>query len=257
MSARLESDHGYRNRTGSLHHAVTAGDVTLALATRIKAGLIVRMAHATLASLNISANAGLSQPTLDSCVPPKPLGSSPRPSPSHRQRYSAQQSHALGASVLIAQGPAFIQTISHLLGRWAVVLLHFLLQKKLSHLLEIAFTHNIHPSASLRARSVRQGSRKLKGTFRGYRSQPLARLIEEINPILHGWVQYFAIGHSSRCFSYIRDWVEKKIRRHLGRARQHRGFGWKRWSKRWLYERVGLFNGYRLSRLPASKAAPV
>jgi RNA-directed DNA polymerase len=99
--------------------------------------------------------------------------------------------------------------------------------------------------------------RKLKGIFRGYRSQPLVRLIEEINPILQGWVQYFAIGHSSRCFSYIRDWVEKKIRRHLGRARQRRGFGWKRWSKRWLYERVGLFNGYRLSRLPTSKAAPV
>jgi RNA-directed DNA polymerase len=98
---------------------------------------------------------------------------------------------------------------------------------------------------------------KLKGVFRGYRSQPLVRLIEEINPILHGWVQYFAIGHSSRCFSYIRDWVEKKTRRHLGRARQRRGFGWKRWSKRWLYERVGLFNGYRLSRLPTSKAAPV
>ncbi len=98
---------------------------------------------------------------------------------------------------------------------------------------------------------------KLKSIFRCYRSQPLARLIEEINPILQGWVQYFAIGHSSRCFSYIRDWVEKKIRRHLGRARQRRGFGWKRWSKRWLYERVGLFNGYRLSRLPASKAAPV
>src|SRR5436305_1563259 len=110
---------------------------------------------------------------------------------------------------------------------------------------------------SLRARSVRQGSRKLKGIFRGYRSQLLARLIEEINPILHGWVQYFAIGHSSRCFSYIRDWVEKRSRRHLGKARQRRGFGWKRWSKRWLYERVGLFNGYRLSRLPASKAAPV
>ncbi len=29
-------------------------------------------------------------------------------------------------------------------------------------------------------------------------------MIEEINPILHYWVKYFAIGHSSRCFSYIR-----------------------------------------------------
>jgi RNA-directed DNA polymerase len=98
--------------------------------------------------------------------------------------------------------------------------------------------------------------RKLKDIFRRYRSQPLGRLIEEINPILRGWVQYFAIGHSSRCFSYIRDWVEKKIRRHLARARQRQGFGWKRWSRRWLYGRMGLFHGYRLGRLPAPKAAP-
>jgi RNA-directed DNA polymerase len=53
---------------------------------------------------------------------------------------------------------------------------------------------------------------KLKEIFRVSRSQPVGGVIEKINPILRGWVQYFAIGHSSRCFSYIRDWVEKKIR---------------------------------------------
>jgi RNA-directed DNA polymerase len=37
-------------------------------------------------------------------------------------------------------------------------------------------------------------------------------LIEEINPILRGWVKCFAMGHSSRCFAFIRDWVQKKIR---------------------------------------------
>ena len=72
-------------------------------------------------------------------------------------------------------------------------------------------------------------------------------MIEKINPILRGWVKYFAIGHSSRCFSYIRDWVEKKIRRHLARACQRRGFGWKRWSREWLYGTLGLFSEYRVS----------
>ena len=82
-------------------------------------------------------------------------------------------------------------------------------------------------------------------------------LIAEINPILRGWVNYFACGHSSRCFSYLRDWVEKKVRRHLARACQRNGFGWKRWSKEWLYETLGLFNEYRVSyRQPRSKAAP-
>ncbi len=89
--------------------------------------------------------------------------------------------------------------------------------------------------------------RKLKAIFRGFRSQPVNGLIERINPILRGWVQYFAIGHSSRCFSHIRDWVEKKIRRHLSRARQRQGFGWKRWSRAWLYQTLGLFAEYRVA----------
>src|SRR5713101_5474015 len=89
--------------------------------------------------------------------------------------------------------------------------------------------------------------RTLKQIFRSHRSQPVTEVIAQINPILRGWVQYFAAGHSSRCFSYIRDWVEKKIRYHLARASQRHGFGWKRWSKAWLYGRLGLFNAYRVA----------
>jgi RNA-directed DNA polymerase len=89
--------------------------------------------------------------------------------------------------------------------------------------------------------------RKLKAIFQGLVSQPVSRVIEEINPILRGWVTYFAIGHSTRCFSYIKQWVEKKIRRHLMRARGRKGFGWKRWSTKWLYDKLGIFNGYRVS----------
>jgi hypothetical protein len=29
------------------------------------------------------------------------------------------------------------------------------------------------------------------------------RVVELINPILRGWVNYFAVGHSSECFSFI------------------------------------------------------
>jgi RNA-directed DNA polymerase len=78
--------------------------------------------------------------------------------------------------------------------------------------------------------------RRLKDIFRRYQAQPVDRVIALSNPILRGWVHYFAIGHASRCFGYIRDWVEKKVRRHLMRARKRQGFGWKRWSRRWLYD---------------------
>ena len=90
--------------------------------------------------------------------------------------------------------------------------------------------------------------RKLKGLFRRCVSQPVGRVIELINPILRGWVHYFAVGDSSRCFSYIKLWVEKKVRRHLMRARGRKGFGWKRWSTQWLYDTLGLFHEYRVVR---------
>jgi len=89
---------------------------------------------------------------------------------------------------------------------------------------------------------------KLREIFRRYVSQSVGRVIELINPILRGWVNYFAVGHSSRCFTFIKDWVEQKIRRHLMRARLRPGFGWKRWSRTWFYEKLGLFHEYRLRR---------
>jgi RNA-directed DNA polymerase len=99
---------------------------------------------------------------------------------------------------------------------------------------------------------------KLKEIFGASRSRPVGEVIEKINPILRGWVKYFAIGHSSRCFSFIQNWVEMKIRRHLARACKRQGFGWKRWSREWLYAAMGLFSEYRVSYLlPTPAIAPV
>jgi RNA-directed DNA polymerase len=98
---------------------------------------------------------------------------------------------------------------------------------------------------------------KLREVFRQHVSQPVGEVIEEINPILRGWVNYFRIGHSSRCFSKIRDWVEMKVRRHLMRSRLRKGHGWKRWSSEWIYRRLRLYNDYRLRRPALAKAVPV
>jgi RNA-directed DNA polymerase len=96
--------------------------------------------------------------------------------------------------------------------------------------------------------------RKLKKVFRRYQSQPVDRVVHLINPVLRGWVNYFAVGHSSECFSFVKDWVGKKVRRHMMRARKRMGFGWKRWSSQWLYENLKLFNNYRVRRTPTKVA---
>jgi RNA-directed DNA polymerase len=98
---------------------------------------------------------------------------------------------------------------------------------------------------------------KIREVFRRHCSRPVGGVIKTINPILRGWVNYFRVGNSSRCFAMVKDWVEKKIRRHLMRARKHQGHGWKRWSKKWLYSALGLFNDYQIRRQrPGLKVAP-
>lgn len=88
--------------------------------------------------------------------------------------------------------------------------------------------------------------RTLKEIFERSRSQPVRWVIQQINPILRGWVNYFKVGHASRCFSYVRDWVEKKVRWHLMRSAKRRGLGWTRWSQAWLYATLDLFDGYHV-----------
>jgi RNA-directed DNA polymerase len=90
--------------------------------------------------------------------------------------------------------------------------------------------------------------RRVKTLFRRSQSQPVDRVIQRINPILRGWVTSFAMGDASRCCGYVRDWGEKKIRRHLRRARKRQGCGWKRWRRRWRYDTLGLFGHSRVSR---------
>ena len=97
---------------------------------------------------------------------------------------------------------------------------------------------------------------KLREVFRRNVSQPVGKVIDEINPILRGWANYFRVGHSNRCFSMVKHWVEKKIRRHLMRSRQRSGMGWKRWSREWIYVTLGLFNDYRVGRGLLPKAQP-
>src|ERR1700685_1219565 len=89
---------------------------------------------------------------------------------------------------------------------------------------------------------------RLREIFRQHVSWPVETVIAKINPVLRGWVNYFRVGHSSICFGVVKRWVEEKVRRHLMRARSRPGFGWTRWSSERLYDRLGLFNNYRLIR---------
>jgi RNA-directed DNA polymerase len=88
---------------------------------------------------------------------------------------------------------------------------------------------------------------KIRDVFKRHESQPLTRVKDLINPILRGWVQYFRIGHSSKAFGYVKDWLTKKIRRHLMRAKGKAGFGWKQWSTKGLYAMYNIYSNFKVS----------
>lgn len=88
---------------------------------------------------------------------------------------------------------------------------------------------------------------KIKDVFKRHESQPLSRVRDLINPILRGWVQYFRIGNSSKTFGYIKDWLTKKIRRHLMKAKGKQGFGWKQWSTKDLYAIYKIYSDFKVS----------
>ncbi len=114
---------------------------------------------------------------------------------------------------------------------------------------------NVRKTPQMKART--NLLRKLKEIFRRYKSQPIKRVIHDINPILRGWVNYFRIGNSGRKFNYVKHCVEKKVRRNLMRARKaKKGFGWKKWSSEWIHKTLGLYSDYRI-RYYKPKASPV
>jgi RNA-directed DNA polymerase len=95
---------------------------------------------------------------------------------------------------------------------------------------------------------------KIRETIRRGGATPAKMLISQINAILTGWVNYFRVGHSSRAFSEVRDYVEMKVRTLLTRRKRRRksSVGWRRWSNEYLYGVLGLYWDWTARPLPGA-----
>jgi len=73
---------------------------------------------------------------------------------------------------------------------------------------------------------------RLRKIIRRNRSVPLARMIEEVNPLIAGWVNYFRFADASASLRSLDQWLRRKLRcvrlKHCKLPRTIAAFLWKR-----------------------------
>lgn len=106
-----------------------------------------------------------------------------------------------------------------------------------------------------RRKKVTEVLRKVKGSLRHCRALFVGAAVEQVNPIVRGWVNYFRVGNSARALSKVRYHVECQVRRFAARQRQRTGCGWKRWSTDVVYRGWGLFDDYQVRYYATLKAS--
>jgi RNA-directed DNA polymerase len=98
--------------------------------------------------------------------------------------------------------------------------------------------------------------RKVKAVLKAHYDKPLKEVIQAVNVVVRGWVNYFRIGNSNDAFGKVKYFIEQKVRRFVMKRKGRKGFGWKRWSKEEIYGKWGLYQDYRIRYL-YPKAAPI
>jgi len=80
--------------------------------------------------------------------------------------------------------------------------------------------------------SIRQIKRKLKGLWRKHVGSPTVALINEMNPVIRGWSNYFRIGVAKEVFAALDRFMYERAQRYMQR-RHPRKSGWWRTQKYW------------------------
>lgn len=109
------------------------------------------------------------------------------------------------------------------------------------------------PYTRPRPTKVRSVLRAVKEELRANRHLAVQDVVQRINPIVRGWVNYFRRGNSGRALTSVKFHVERKVRRFAAKQRGRRGFGWKRWSNAVVYGQWELFNDYHVLIRPIGR----
>jgi len=104
-------------------------------------------------------------------------------------------------------------------------------------------------SKTPRMKKRKEIGRKVRAVLKFHRSRGLEEVIQAVNAVVRGWVNYFRVGNSTSTFYKVKYFIEKKVRRFVAKRKGLKGFGWKRWSKEEIYGKWGLYQDYRIRYL--------
>ncbi|WP_256465608.1 group II intron maturase-specific domain-containing protein [Cardinium endosymbiont of Oedothorax gibbosus] len=74
--------------------------------------------------------------------------------------------------------------------------------------------------------------------------------IEQIKPVVLGWVNYFKHTNASEAFVRLQDFINNRFRRYLTYRRKGRGCGWKSYPNSKLYTMGMLYIGSGMIKYP-------
>ncbi len=81
-----------------------------------------------------------------------------------------------------------------------------------SNFLGYSMTSNMKPRLKVAPASVRRLKKKLKKKFRCGRGRSVERLIEDLRPVLRGWIVYFRLAEVKGIFEELNGWIRRRLR---------------------------------------------
>ena len=79
------------------------------------------------------------------------------------------------------------------------------------------FTMHFQPKFKVAPESVKRFKAKLREVFRRARGRSLRHVLEELRPILSGWVSYYRKSDVRKTFEQLDQWIRRKLRALLWR----------------------------------------
>ena len=106
-----------------------------------------------------------------------------------------------------------------------------------------------------REKSIRHFRERIRRLTRRNAPVSTQQLVDDINPVIRGWGNYYCKAHVRTLFNRLDRWIVYRLWSH--KCKRWRNTGWKKLPAQCLYEQMGLVNLFALipSRAPARKGS--